>query len=92
MIMVPIFAPILFSLQFDPLWVGLVVCVSLQISFLSPPFAYSIFYLKGIAPELELRDVYRGVTPFVGLQVLVTALCVIFPGLCLWLPKLLAGH
>jgi len=92
MIMVPIFAPILFNLQFDPLWVGLVVCVSLQISFLSPPFAYSIFYLKGIAPELELRDVYRGVMPFVGLQVIVVILCVLFPGLCLWLPRVLSGH
>jgi tripartite ATP-independent transporter DctM subunit len=92
MIMVPIFAPILFNLKFDPLWVGLVVCVSLQISFLSPPFAYSIFYLKGIAPELELNDIYRGVVPFVFIQIAVTALCIIFPGLCLWLPKVLAGH
>ncbi|RJR19839.1 MAG: TRAP transporter large permease subunit [Desulfobacteraceae bacterium] len=92
MIMVPIFAPILFNLQFDPLWVGLVVCVSLQISFLTPPFAYSIFYLKGISPELELNDIYKGVMPFVGLQLMVTVLCIIFPALCLWLPKVLSGH
>ena len=92
MIMVPIFAPILFNLQFDPLWVGLVVCVSLQISFLSPPFAYSIFYLKGIAPELDLKDIYKGVIPFVGIQLFVTALCIIFPAVTLWLPKVLSGH
>lgn len=92
MIMVPIFAPILFNLKFDPLWVGLVVCVSLQISFLSPPFAYSIFYLKGIAPELDLKDIYRGVIPFVAIQVIVVVLCIVFPALTLWLPKALSGH
>jgi tripartite ATP-independent transporter DctM subunit len=92
MIMVPIFAPILFNLKFDPLWVGLVVCVSLQISFLSPPFAYSIFYLKGIAPEIELNDIYRGVIPFVMIQGFITLLCVVFPDICLWLPRALAGH
>jgi len=91
MIMVPIFAPILFNLQFDPLWVGLVVCVSLQISFLSPPFAYSIFYMKGIAPEIPLNDVYRGVLPFVALQFVMVVLCIVFPGLLLWLPGILKG-
>jgi tripartite ATP-independent transporter DctM subunit len=91
MIMVPIFAPILFSLKFDPLWVGLVVCVSLQISFLSPPFAYSIFYLKGIAPEIPLKDIYRGIVPFVLLQVFITVLCIVFPDLCLWVPRALSG-
>jgi len=72
------------------LWVGLVVCISLQISFLSPPFAYSIFYLKGIAPDIPLNDIYRGVIPFVLLQVLITLLCIIFPDLCLWLPRALS--
>ncbi len=89
MIMVPIFAPILFKLQFDPLWVGLIVCVSLQISFLSPPFAYSIFYMKGIAPEIPLNEVYRGIVPFVILQVVITVLCIVFPDICLWLPNML---
>ncbi len=89
MIMVPIFAPILFNLQFDPLWVGLVVCVSLQMSFLSPPFAYSIFYMKGIAPEIPLDEIYRGIVPFVIIQAAVTVLCVVFPDICLWLPSIL---
>ncbi len=92
MITIPIFAPILLNLKFDPLWVGLVVCVSLQISFLSPPFAYSIFYLKGIAPEIELHEIYRGIVPFVLLQAFITVLCIIFPDLCLWLPRILAKH
>ena len=90
LIMVPIFSPVLFSLNFDPLWVGLVVCISLQISFLSPPFAYSIFYLKGIAPDILLTDIYRGVVPFVLLQLLITVLCIVLPGLCLWLPRVLS--
>lgn len=89
LITVPIFSPILMKLGFDPLWVGLVVCVSLQISFLTPPFAYSIFYLKGIAPEIPLPAIYRGVVPFVLIQVMVTTLCVIFPSLCVWLPRAL---
>jgi len=90
LIMVPIFAPVLATLKFDPLWVGLVVCTSLQISFLSPPFAYSIFYVKAITPKTPLSDIYRGIVPFVILQVLVTLLCIVFPDLCLWLPRFLA--
>jgi len=89
LIMVPIFSPILNSLGFNSLWVGLVVCTSLQISFLTPPFAYSIFYLKGIDVGLELPEMYRGIIPFVLLQILVVILIVIFPQLCLWLPKFL---
>ncbi|MBW2102544.1 MAG: TRAP transporter large permease subunit [Deltaproteobacteria bacterium] len=91
MIIVPIFSPMLMSLGFDPLWVGLVVCTSLQISFLTPPFAYSIFYLKGINVGLELPEMYKGIVPFVGLQVLVVILIIVFPQLCLWLPKVLAN-
>ncbi len=89
MITIPIFAPILMKLGFDPLWVGLVICTSLQISFLTPPFAYSIFYLKGLNLGLEITDMYWGVIPFVGLQALVVILIIIFPGLCMWLPKVL---
>jgi tripartite ATP-independent transporter DctM subunit len=90
MIVVPIFSPMLLSLGFDPLWVGLVVCTSLQISFLTPPFAYSIFYLKGINVGLDLPEMYRGVVPFVGLQIIVVVLIIIFPDLCLWLPRILS--
>ena len=90
LITVPIFSPILLNLGFDPLWVGLVICTSLQISFLTPPFAYSIFYLKGIAPEIELRDMYFGIIPFVCIQFVVVILVIVFPDLVLWLPRILA--
>jgi tripartite ATP-independent transporter DctM subunit len=91
MIVVPIFSPMLLKLGFDPLWVGLVVCTSLQISFLTPPFAYSIFYLKGIDVGLELTDMYTGIIPFVGLQIVVVVLTIVFPELCLWLPRVLGS-
>lgn len=91
LIVVPIFSPILMNLGFDSLWVGLVVCTSLQISFLTPPFAYSIFYLKGIDVGLELPEMYRGIVPFVILQIVVVILLIIFPQLCLWIPKALIG-
>jgi tripartite ATP-independent transporter DctM subunit len=89
MIIVPIFSPMLASLGFNPLWVGLVICASLQISFLTPPFAYSIFYLKGMNLGPTLPDIYRGVYPFVIIQILVVALLLIFPELSLWLPRVL---
>jgi TRAP-type mannitol/chloroaromatic compound transport system permease large subunit len=91
MIIVPIFSPILLNLGFNPLWVGLVICTSLQISFLTPPFAYSIFYLKGIDVGLDLPDMYRGVVPFVGLQAFVVILMILVPDICLWLPKVLSN-
>ena len=89
-IVVPIFTPIATELGFDPIWFALLVMVNLQISFLTPPFAYSIFYLKGITPpEVQTTDIYRGVLPFVGLQTVGLALCIIFPKLITFLPSLL---
>ncbi len=90
LIMVPIFCPILHGLGFDPLWLGLVICISLQMSFLTPPFAYAIFYLKGLKIEgLTLTDLYKGVLPFLGLQALGTALCIIFPQIVTFIPNLM---
>ncbi|MFO7600392.1 MAG: TRAP transporter large permease subunit [Candidatus Desulfacyla sp.] len=91
LIVVPIFSPILLNLGFDPLWVGLVICTSLQISFLTPPFAYSIFYLKGLNLGLELSSMYVGIMPFVGLQLITVILIILFPELCLWLPRILGN-
>lgn len=89
-IVVPLITPIGNALGFDPIWFALLVMVNLQISFLTPPFAYSIFYLKGITPpEVSTTDIYRGVIPFVGLQIIGLALCVIFPKLITFLPSLM---
>jgi len=93
LIVVPIFNPIAAALGLNPLWFGLLVCVNLQMSLLTPPFAYSIFYLKQAAPpEMTLSDIYRGVWPFIGLQALGLLLIMIFPDLALWFPRLLFGH
>jgi len=91
-IVVPIFTPIGAALGFNPLWFALVICVNLQMSFLTPPFAYAMFYLKGVAPpEVTMADIYRGVVPFVILQAVGLALVIIFPPLALWLPGKMYG-
>lgn len=93
LIVVPIFNPILTSLGFDPLWVGVIVCISLQMSFLTPPFAYSIFYLKGLHIKgITMSDLYKGVIPFVLLQMIGTFLCIIFPQIVTFLPDLAYVH
>lgn len=89
-IFIPVLSPILPSLGFDPLWFALVVCLVLQTSFLSPPYAVSIFYLKGIAPpEVKITDIYKGILPFMVLQLIGVALCITFPQIILWLPSIL---
>ena len=87
-IVVPIFTPVITGLGFDSLWFAMVVCVNLQMSFLSPPFAYAIFYLKGVAPpEVTMMHIIKGVIPFLILQAIGTVLVILFPQLILWLPS-----
>ena len=89
---VPILLPVSNSLGFDPLWFALLVCLNLQMSLLTPPFAYSIFFVKGVAPpEVRTVDIYRGVIPFVGMQVIAIILCILFPEIVLWLPAVTLG-
>jgi tripartite ATP-independent transporter DctM subunit len=89
MLTVPIFGPIVRQLGFDPVWFGVLYAVNLQISFLSPPFGYALFYLKGVAPpEISTTDIWRGAAPFIGLQLVGLALCMIFPDIILVVPKL----
>lgn len=91
-IVVPIFFSIVPKLGIDPLWFGILICVNLQISFLSPPFAYAIFFLKGVAPpEVTTADIYRGVIPFIILQMIALVICILFPQVILWLPKVTLG-
>jgi tripartite ATP-independent transporter DctM subunit len=91
-VIVPIFLPVVTSLGFDPLWFALLVCLNLQMSFLTPPFAYAIFFVKGAAPqEVTTWDIYRGVVPFVVMQALGLSLCILFPEIILWLPRVTLG-
>ena len=91
-VVVPIFLPVAANLGFNPLWFGLLVCLNLQMSFLTPPFAYAIFFVKGAAPpEVSTWDIYRGVVPFVILQALAVFFCIVFPDIILWLPRVTLG-
>ena len=89
-IVIPITAPILLALDVDPVWLGVLVGVNLQTSFLTPPFGFALFYLRGVAPAgVTTATIYRGAMPFVGLQVLVLAILFAFPQLATWLPKVI---
>lgn len=89
-IVIPITAPILLMLGLDPIWLGVMVGVNLQTSFLTPPFGFSLFYLRGVAPNsVSTGMIYKGVIPFVCLQVLAIAILFVFPELVTWLPKML---
>lgn len=93
LIIVPLFTPIAATLGFDAIWFALLVMVNLQMSYLTPPFAYAIFYLRGIAPpEVTIAHIYRGVIPFVLLQWTGLLLCILFPQIILWLPSLMFGQ
>lgn len=90
MVAVPIFTPIVARLGVDPVWFAMMVIIVMQTGFLTPPFAYSIFYLKGVAPpEVKTTDIYKGVMPFILLQILAVVLCWLFPQIILWLPQVL---
>ena len=91
-IMVPLVGPPLISMGFDPIWLGIMISVNLQTSFLTPPFGFSLFYLRGVAPpEVSTKDIYLGVLPFIGLQIIALLLFWIYPQIILWLPKLIFG-
>jgi tripartite ATP-independent transporter DctM subunit len=87
-IAVPLFLPVFIGAGTDLVWLATLICVNLQTSFLTPPFGWSLFFLRGVAPpEVSTRDIYRGIIPFVALQLLGLVLCFFFPGLATWLPK-----
>ena len=87
-IVVPIVAPALLMADISPIWLGVMMALNLQTSFLTPPFGWALFYMRGVAPpEIKTTDIYRGVMPFIALQVLMLALLWILPELATWLPS-----
>ncbi|MCX4186627.1 TRAP transporter large permease [Methylophaga sp. OBS4] len=89
-IVVPVIAPVAIYMGLDPLWFALLIALNLQTSFLTPPFGFSLFYLKASAPaSLKLQSIYRGIVPFVLIQIVVLAVLITFPDLTLWLPALM---
>ena len=89
-VVVPVVGPVLLSMGFDPVWLGVMIAVNLQTSFLTPPFGFALFYLRGVAPEtVSTRAIYAGVLPFVLIQLLLLVLMWWWPNLVLWLPNAL---
>jgi TRAP-type mannitol/chloroaromatic compound transport system permease large subunit len=92
-IFMPIFIPLLDNFGVDPLFFGLLVALNLQTAFLSPPVAMSAFYLKGVAPRhVTLNQIFAGMMPFMGIQIVAIVLLYLFPAIGLWLPQRLYGH
>ena len=87
-IAVPLFLPVFVAANVDMVWLATLICVNLQTSFLPPPFGWALFFLRGVAPpEITTGDIYRGIIPFVGMQLLALVLVFFFPALATWLPK-----
>ncbi len=92
-IFMPIFIPLLPQFGIDPLFFGLLVALNLQTAFLSPPVAMAAFYLKGVSPpHVTLNQIFAGMLPFMGIQVIALVSLYIFPGIGLWLPSVLYGR
>ena len=86
-VVVPIVGPILLSMGLDPVWLGIMIAINLQTSFLTPPFGFALFYLRGVAPaEVTTGQIYRGVMPFIGLQLAMLLVLSFWPQLATWLP------
>ncbi len=90
MITVPIFVPIIIKLGFDPVWFGILFIINMEIGFLSPPFGYNLFYLRGVTPaSITMPDIYKSVLPFIALMLMAIASMMIFPDIILYLPRAL---
>jgi tripartite ATP-independent transporter DctM subunit len=92
-VVVPIVGPILLAMGVDPIWLGIMIALNLQTSFLTPPFGFALFYLRGVAPpSVSTADIYRGVAPYIGLQLLMLFLLAWWPALATWLPAFVRGQ
>ncbi|MGV0033903.1 MAG: TRAP transporter large permease subunit [Candidatus Azotimanducaceae bacterium WSBS_2022_MAG_OTU7] len=91
-VVVPIVGPALLALGIDPIWLGVMIAINLQTSFLTPPFGFALFYLRGVAPpEVATSDIYRGVVPFIIIQLMMLVVLAFLPELATWLPSRIYG-
>lgn len=91
-VVVPIVAPVLLAMGLDPVWLGIMIAINLQTSFLTPPFGFALFYLRGVAPEsIKTIEMYQGVIPFIAIQVFLMIMLSIFPAMATWLPSKIFG-
>ena len=83
----PIFVPVAVKLGYDPIWLGVLFCMNMQISYISPPFGPAAFYLKGVTPPgITLTDIFKSIWPYLGLQAVALLVVIAFPQIALWLP------
>ena len=88
----PVFFPVVRELGFDPLWFGILFIVNMQMAYLTPPYGFNLFYMRGVAPpEITMGDIYRSVIPYVALQAAGLAIIMIFPRIVMFLPNLIFG-
>ncbi len=91
-VVVPIVGPILLTLGFDPVWLGIMMAINLQTSFLTPPFGFALFYLRGVASQaLKTTQIYKGVLPYILIQIFMLIILALFPQLATWLPDIIYG-
>jgi tripartite ATP-independent transporter DctM subunit len=89
-VVVPIVGPVLLAMGIDPVWLGIMIALNLQTSFLTPPFGFALFYLRGVAPaEVSTGQIYAGVAPFIGLQLLMLLMLAMWPAIATWLPEII---
>jgi len=89
-VIVPIVGPVLLAMGLDPVWLGIMIALNLQTSFLTPPFGFALFYLRGVAPaEVSTLHIYKGVMPFIAIQIALLAFLAVYPELATWLPNLI---
>jgi len=91
-VVVPIVGPVLLAMGVDPVWLGIMIALNLQTSFLTPPFGFALFYLRGVAPnEVSTGQIYKGVVPFIAIQLVMLGFLAYWPGLATWLPNIVYG-
>ncbi|MGB5178704.1 MAG: TRAP transporter large permease subunit [Gammaproteobacteria bacterium] len=89
-VVVPIVGPVLLAMGVDPVWLGIMIAINLQTSFLTPPFGFALFYLRGVAPAgVSTRQIYAGVAPFIALQLLMLTMLAVWPAIATWLPEVI---
>ena len=88
---IPIFFPVIAKLGFDPIWFGVVVVMVVELGLITPPIGMNVFIIKGMAAEVPLGNIYKGVLPFVIAQIMLIALIVAFPKLAIWLPSTMSN-
>jgi len=86
-VVVPIVGPVLMAMGLDPIWLGVMIALNLQTSFLTPPFGFALFYLRGVSPDdVKTSAIYQGVIPFIVIQIIMLAMLALWPGIATWLP------